>query len=469
MVQRTIILLAENATQSETEIWKPIGSVTTSLSDLLGIVKDQAIDLIIVDGRRTDINRTTSGKLRRNNGLTEIWLFASHQYAGAHPDFIDGIVDSDLPQSELVKKVKQILAGKDLLKRYAIVSRSAKMKGIAETIERIAPTDVPVLVVGPSGSGKELVARALHNDSPHKDRQFVAINVGALAEGVLESELFGHEKGAFTGSVGKREGLFHKAEGGSIFLDEIGEMKPDMQVKLLRVLEDGTYYPVGSSTPQRASVRVISATNRDLTEAIEERQFREDLYFRIGVVKIILPPLMDRKEDIQPLLKYFWQSHPKLGYTDSALERLTQYSWPGNIRQLRNFAERMIAFKPVGLVDSEDVEAFLAEGNRQARNLPVYTGKTSEEAGQELIYRAILSLGNEVRLLRDLITAHIPADAEAAGTGPAAGSGGSMELMERELIERTLSSVRGNRKEAARRLGIGERTLYRKIKRYNLN
>ncbi len=469
MVQRIIILLAETATASEKDIWKSIGSVTTSLPDVLGMVKDRVLDLLIVDGRRTDINRTTAGKIRRTNGLTEIWLYASHEFTGTHPEFFDGVVDSDLPQSELVKKIKQILAGKDLLKQYALVSRSAKMKGIAETIERIAPTDVPVLIVGPSGSGKELIARALHNDSPRKDRPFVAINVGALAEGILESELFGHERGAFTGSVGKREGLFHKAEGGSLFLDEIGEMKPDMQVKLLRVLEDGTYYPVGSSTPQRSNVRVISATNRDLTEAIEERQFREDLYFRIGVVKIILPPLMERKEDIQPLLKFFWRSHPKLGYTDSALERLTQYSWPGNIRQLRNFAERMIAFKPEGLVDSEDVEAFLVEGSRQSRNLPVYTGKSSEEAGQELIYRAILSLGNEVRLLRDLITAHIPADAEAAGTGPAGGSGGSMELMERELIERTLSSVRGNRKEAARRLGIGERTLYRKIKKYNLS
>jgi DNA-binding NtrC family response regulator len=326
-------------------------------------------------------------------------------------------------------------------------------------------------VVGPSGSGKELAAKALHENSSRKRNAYVAVNCGALAEGVLESELFGHERGAFTGSVAKREGLFFTAEGGTIFLDEIGEMKPDTQVKLLRVLEDGMYYPVGSSSPRRANVRILAATNRDLAEAISDRQFREDLYFRIGVVKIILPPLLERRQDIQPLLQYFWRENPKLEYTDSALDLLCKYDWPGNVRQLRNFATRMAALKPKGTVDLADVEKFIAEQHASATHLPVTTGKTVEEAGQELIYRAILSLGNEIRMLRDLITAHLPSEGTGAtfdGNPSPNAKAGTMEDMERILIEKMLAETDGNRKETARRLGIGERTLYRKLSKFGL-
>jgi DNA-binding NtrC family response regulator len=328
-----------------------------------------------------------------------------------------------------------------------------------------------VLVVGPSGSGKELVARAVHTASSRARNPFVAINCGALAEGVLESELFGHEKGAFTGSVGKREGLFSKAENGTIFLDEISETTPGMQVKLLRVLEDGTYYPVGSSTPRRANVRVVAATNRDLTEAIADRTFREDLYFRVGAVKLVVPPLFERRGDIQPLLQYFWKDSPGLDYADSALERLMRYDWPGNVRQLRNFASRMAALKPAGMVETDDVDRFLTEQNTTAKHLPVSTGRTAEEAGQELIYRAILQLGTEVRMLRNLITANLPSEAgsvHAAGSSGQTETASTMEEMERVMIEQMLRDTGGNRKETARRLGIGERTLYRKLTKYDL-
>jgi DNA-binding NtrC family response regulator len=299
----------------------------------------------------------------------------------------------------------------------------------------------------------------------------VAINCGALAEGILESELFGHEKGAFTGSVGKREGLFAKAEGGTIFLDEIGETQPAMQVKLLRVLEDGAYYPVGSSTPRRANVRVVAATNRDLTEAIADRRFREDLYFRISAVKLVVPSLLERRSDIQPLLHHFWRDNPELEYTDAALERLMQYDWPGNVRQLRNFATRMVALKPNGLVETGDVDRFIQEQHASAKHLPVSTGRTVEEAGQELIYRAILQLGNEVRMLRNLITANLPTETVVSpitGVGGPAESTSTMDDMERALIDKMLRETGGNRKETARRLGIGERTLYRKLTKYDL-
>jgi len=202
-----------------------------------------------------------------------------------------------------------------------------------------------------------------------------------------------------------------------------------------------------------------------------DRNFREDLYFRIGVVKIVLPPLLERKGDIQPLLAYFWEDHPKLNYSDAALDLLTRYDWPGNVRQLKNFADRMIALKSKGLVEADDVEIFLQEQHSQRENLPVTTGKTVEEAGQELIYRAILQLGNEIRLLRDLITAHVPANQEfkhASAATTDLREGGTMEKMEEMLIQQVLDETNGNRKETARRLGIGERTLYRKLKKYNL-
>jgi DNA-binding NtrC family response regulator len=399
-------------------------------------------------------------------------MLASEQpVAGTAPDHVDGVILGTVGVDLIAEKVAHILRAKHLLESYGIVGRSARMKAVAEAIERVAPSDMAVLIVGPSGSGKELVAQAVHNRSDRAEHPYVTINCGALAPGLLESELFGHEKGAFTGSVGRREGLFHKANGGTLFLDEISETSAEMQVKLLRVLEDGTYYPVGSSSASKTDVRVVSATNRDLTEAINDRRFREDLYFRIAVIKIVLPPLFERKADILPLLQYFWRDNATLSCSDSALALLTRYDWPGNVRQLRNFTDRMLALKGKGLVDTDDVQSFLDEQHAGATHLPVATGKTVEETGHELIYHAILSLGTEVRMLRDLITAHLPGDTsvdaydEAAPGGPAS----SLEEMEEELIRDVLARTNGNRKETARVLGIGERTLYRKLKKYRLS
>ncbi|MBD3333707.1 AAA domain-containing protein [candidate division GN15 bacterium] len=473
MKSRVVILTDPDRAHTDVINWERIGEVVTELSHLYQIVRERHIDLILADESRNDLVRSVGVRVRRFNPLTDIWrVVDSNQVGHDEPGYIDGIFSRELGQEGIERKVASILHVKHLLEDYGIVGRSHKMKVVAETIERIAPTEVSVLIVGPSGAGKELVARAIHDNSTRHNHTFVAINCGALAEGVLESELFGHEKGAFTGSVGKREGLFHKADGGTIFLDEISETRGDMQVKLLRVLEDGTYYPVGSSTARKVDVRVVSATNRDLTEAIADRSFREDLYYRIGVVKITLPPLMERKNDIQPLLAHFWRRHPEMDYTDGALDLLMRYDWPGNVRQLRNFADRMVALKGgTGLVETEDIERFIEEQHMVASNLPVSTGRTVEEAGQELIYRAIMQLGNEVRMLRELILAHLPPDAptEQPASEPYAGdSPRSMEEMEQQLIEKVLEQTGGNRKEAARRLGIGERTLYRKIKKYGL-
>ena len=449
-----------------------LGHTCTELPQLYQLVKETRINLILYDENRTDLTPAVASRIRRVNGLTEIWMLASDQpAAGAMPNHVDGVIVGTVGADLIAEKIDNIMRTKHLLRSYGIVGRSARMKAVAEAIERVAPSDMAVLIVGPSGSGKELVAKAVHNSSDRVGHPYVAINCGALAPGLLESELFGHEKGAFTGSVGRREGLFHKANGGTLFLDEIGETSAQMQVKLLRVLEDGTYYPVGSSSAMKTNIRVVSATNRDLTEAINDRRFREDLYFRIAVIKIVLPPLFERKGDILPLLQHFWRDNATLSYSDSALDLLTRYDWPGNIRQLRNFTDRILALKGKGLVEAGDVQSFLDEQHAGATHLPVATGKTVEEAGHELIYHAILSLGSEVRMLRDLITSHLPRDIsedtydEAASGGPE----GSLEEMEEELIRNVLTQTNGNRKETATILGIGERTLYRKLKKYQLS
>lgn len=470
-LQNVILFLPPTYTAEATVNWHQFGFVTTELSEVYRMVRERQTDLILADERRRELTAAVATKLRRPHGLTEIWQITGATQPMPDADFFDGVLSRQIGTDDIAKKIKQILSDKQLLARYGMVARSASMKALARTIDRIAPTEVTVLVVGPSGSGKELVARAVHNDSTRNDRPFVAINCGAIAEGVLESELFGHEKGAFTGAVSKRDGLFAKADMGTIFLDEIGETKPDMQVKLLRFLEDGTFYPVGSSTPRRANVRVVAATNRDLLEAIADRKFREDLYFRLSVVKISLPPLLERKGDIQPLLQYFMAERTELEFSDSALALLERYDWPGNVRQLKNFASRVMALKTKGLIGTEDIESYLVEQKFSAgSNLPVSTGRNVEEAGQELIYRAILSLGNEVRLLRDLITSHLPSESETGDitSAAAARSATTMDEMERTLIERMLAETKGNRKETARRLGIGERTLYRKLGKYKI-
>ncbi|MCH7690447.1 MAG: sigma-54-dependent Fis family transcriptional regulator [candidate division Zixibacteria bacterium] len=470
--KRTAILISRDNLSGGSINWNEIGIIAEELPQLYQLIKERDISLVIVDSDSFKIRPAVASRIRRNNGLTEIWKLIKSEANGIEPaDYLDGLISGNVGHKRMSDKINQILTTKDLLSSYGIVARSSKMKAVAETIRSIAPTDVAVLIVGPSGSGKELVASALHKDSDRSDKPFVAINCGALAAGLLESELFGHEKGAFTGSVGKRGGLFSKAEGGTLFLDEISETTPEMQVKLLRVLEDGTYYPVGSSTVRKADVRIVAATNRDLTEAISEKQFREDLYFRVSAIKIIVPSLLERKCDIQPLLHHFWQSKKGMAYTDSALELLIKFDWPGNVRQLKNFADRMSAFKPGGTVDHNDVEKFLTEQHSTARHLPVSTGKSTEEAGQELIYRAIISLGSEVRLLRDLITSNLPGEvdeSELSGVQGKYSYDRTVEDMERLLIEQTLDKTAGNRKAAARRLGIGERTLYRKLKKYGL-
>lgn len=387
-------------------------------------------------------------------------------------------------RNALKERLERRLHQKDLLVQMGIIARSPRMGLIAETIERVAGSDVSVLIVGPSGSGKELIARAIHQQSPRKGAPFVALNCGAIPEGLIESELFGHEKGAFTGSVSKREGYFSQADGGTIFLDEIGEMKPDMQVRLLRALEEGVFYPLGSERPRQVNVRAIAATNRDLDEAMAVGMFRDDLYFRLAGVRIVAPSLAERREDIVPLLAKFSREAGIAGYSPEAIEALESYLWPGNVRQLKNFVARMSVMGGEREVAVGDAQRYIDEQGFATHSLPVISARPLDAISPELLYQALMGLGAEIKALRELVTESLKRgpDERVRGMGGATfhggvfsggeefdGSGESIERMEARLMAETLRQTGGNRRKAARRLGIGERTLYRKLKRYSLN
>jgi len=301
------------------------------------------------------------------------------------------------------------------------------MQGIFEVLRRVAPTNISVLIEGQSGTGKELLARAIHKNSPRQDKQFRPLNCAGLTETLLESELFGHVKGAFTGASGDRKGLFEIANKGTLFLDEIGDMPMNMQAKLLRVIEDGVVIPVGSNNPTVVDVRIISATNHDLKTLIEKKKFREDLYFRIKGVNISLPALRDRVEDIPALVDYFLkeavtETGLKVnGISDSAMAVLSRYDWPGNIRQLKNAIRTMVVMCDRDQLDAQDIPPEIAQRPQLA------------------------------------------ADSRATGL-----AGVSLEELEKQAIIDTLARTKSNREKAAKILGIGERTLYRKIKEYNL-
>lgn len=309
-----------------------------------------------------------------------------------------------------------------------IIYASSKMKAVIERLKRIAPTDATVLITGPSGTGKELIAQAIHQNSPRKGKRLVPLNCAAVAEHLVESELFGHVKGAYTDAHHDRVGAFEYANGGTIFLDEVGDMPLATQSKLLRVLEERVVTRVGDNQPIPVNVRVISATNQDLEAAIAEGKFRRDLYYRLKVVTIDLPPLTERREDIIPLVdhfrKQFCKQHHKTvrRIEPSVIRRLCDYEWPGNVRQLRNAIETMVVL---------DTDQSLGE----------------DDLPPELIDHTIES-GDEDPLVPLL--------------------GQPLEAYERLAIEQTLRLTGGNREETARILGIGARTLYRKLDKYGL-
>ena len=392
--------------------------------------------------------------------------------------------------AEVVATVRRLIERRRLQERTGIIGESAAVQEVLVKIEQMAPVSSTVLIEGESGTGKELVARAIHDLSPRRGKAFIAVNCAAIPDTLLESELFGHEKGAFTGAAERRLGRFELADGGTIFLDEVAEMPLATQVKLLRVLEDREFYRVGGTEPIRVDVRVIAATNKALKEAVALGQFRDDLYYRLNVLYIYLPPLRERRTDIPLLVRRFIAelaaAHERKfqGITPEALQILVDADWPGNVRQLRNLVESMVVLAPEGEIRASDIPRDVRE---RLRGLPVRVVAGAREiAGQELefIFRSLVELKLQVEELRrrleerpqrvEVIEVGHGAPAAAIDAEPAPEGevlyrpGMTMADVERAAIEAALRETKGNRRRAAEILGIGERTLYRKLKQYQM-
>ena len=313
---------------------------------------------------------------------------------------------------------------------------SKKMQQVVDRLRRIAATDATVLITGENGTGKEIIAQAVHQNSPRRSKTIVAINTGAIAENLVESELFGHVKGAFTGADADRVGAFEYANGGTLFLDEVGDMPMSTQIRLLRVLEENKITRVGDNKSIKVNVRLISATNRPLEDMIEAGTFRQDLYFRLKVVTVELPPLRDRREDVIPLMdhfrKMFLRRHDKASahFTPVVTKRFFAYDWPGNVRELRNFVEMMVVLDTDGRLDVDDMPPALADESVES----------DEETKVEI--------------------PAMPAEAESGLVGQ------PLSVIERWAIEKTVQLTNDNREEAAKILGIGARTLYRRLDQY---
>lgn len=369
---------------------------------------------------------------------------------------------------------------------YGILGNSVEMRKIVEVIEQVAPTDITVLITGESGSGKEVIAKAIYGASTRSRKPMVTVNCGAIPEGIIESELFGHERGSFTGASEQRKGYFELADGGTIFLDEVGELPLAAQVKFLRILENGEFQRVGSSAMRHVDVRVLAATNKNLEHEVQAGNFRADLFYRLRSVNILVPPLRNRVEDIPLLFRHFAadvsrrNSIPFAGIGQAALNLLQAYHWPGNVRELRNVVESMLVLENGRFLEAEDVKKYLKEyrvAGQSERNLPIPLGKSVEQAERELILRALLDIKGGLLELKSILTEHIQ-NAEAAqayaSEPPATQSQAepanlSLDMMERKMIEEALERYNGNRRVAARALKISERTLYRKIKEYGLD
>jgi two-component system response regulator HydG len=357
---------------------------------------------------------------------------------GGAYDYLDKPVNLQILRAKLKKAVEKQKLVRDNLelrrqidKRYGfqgIVGNTQRMRKVFDVLQQVSPSNATVLVLGESGTGKELVARAIHQNSPRRGNHFVPLNCAALSESILESELFGHVKGAFTGATYDRKGRFEYAHQGTLFLDEIGDMPLAIQVKLLRVLEYGEIFRVGSNEPIKVDVRLVCATNQKLESLIREGRFREDLYFRLKVVTIELPPLRERLDDLPLLVDTFIKElsathkKPIARITPEAMQLFYKYPWPGNVRELRNAIENMIVLTKDDVLDVDDVPNYI-------------TTPRSDDDGE-------------------------PGEAGATGV--------HLETAEKELIRQALAISQGNREKAAQLLGIGERTLYRKIKRFGL-
>jgi DNA-binding NtrC family response regulator len=487
-------------------------AVVSPLDDLRGEIKRFKPDLIVLTGNLGDPINTQIVRDQMWSGTSVIGLADVED-----PDLRErlrtlGFTDvftKPISADELYLAVRRVLDRKRLTEATGLIGQSDAINEVLLKIEQIAPVSSTVIIEGESGTGKELVAQAIHKLSPRRGKPFIAVNAGALPETLIESELFGHEKGAFTGAAERRIGRFELADGGTLFLDEIGEIPPSTQVKLLRVLEERKLTRVGGTATIPINVRVVAATNRPLREGVEEGRFRADLYYRLNVLGIYLPPLRERPADIPILvrsfIKEFASQHdrPFRGISADAMQILMGYTWPGNVRELRNLIESMVVLAPGREIGPEDIPRAYREGG-SARFLPVHVGPLVRGAvgaeGRELefLVRSMLELRLQVEELRRRLDmerdhqevwvsnsreVHPPALGSVSGSGAIAieapnqpapsttltvAPGMTMAQIERAAIEAALRETRGNRRRAAEILDIGERTLYRKLRDYGI-
>ncbi|TNE33624.1 sigma-54-dependent Fis family transcriptional regulator [bacterium] len=386
-----------------------------------------------------------------------------------------------------------------LEKKFGIIGLAEPMRKAKKLLLKVAPTELTVLITGETGTGKEVFARALHGLSKRKGNNFVSVNCAAIPETLLEAELFGHEKGAFTSANEQRIGFFESADKGTIFLDEIGEMPIETQVKLLRVLESGEYSRLGSSDMRKVDVRIVAATNRELEERVESGDFRQDLFFRLRSVHIILPPLREHKEDIELLFNYFANRTANnigldfKGISNDALDILKSQNWEGNVRELKNLVETMLTLEGKEFIEAENVTKYIRPSlpfqNRNKTSAMVVTKpKVDDSSNLELgiIFRTLLEIKNDIQDLKhelhyntikldEIITNQneliiqmadevVENDELLKGFDTL-----NLETIEKRLIVYSLNRFEGNRRLAAKELGISERTLYRKLKQYDLD
>lgn len=411
-----------------------------------------------------------------------------------------------------------------LKQRYGIVGNDDALNRALEIALKISPVDLSVLIMGENGVGKEIFPRVIHDHSLRKGKKYLAVNCGAIPDGTIDSELFGHEKGAFTGAVERREGYFAVADGGTLFLDEVGELPLPTQARLLRVLETGEYIPVGASEVKRTDVRIVAATNVNMEKAIADGKFREDLFYRLNSVSINIPPLRQRGADVVLLFRKFAlemsekYKMPPIRLTPEAQKMLVSYAWPGNVRQLKNIAENMSVTSEEREITPEILSLYLPAENASQGHVVAFASKEethSFEKEREFIYQMIFDLRREVAELKRMIgEKHLPMVGRDTDSPTSSSRGlaiyqpqpalgrpmektdssliqdaeevtdndiapketdeedvvvdGSLEEMERKSIKSVLNKNNGNRRLAAKQLGISERTLYRKIKEYDL-
>jgi DNA-binding NtrC family response regulator len=484
-------------------------ALVSSQDDARDVFRRSEPDIVVLTGSlREDRARGLIG-LARSRGISTLGLIEQADRDPPHTARevgLTGWLVKPVDAGDAALAAERLIARRRLQERTGIIGEHAAIQEVLVKIEQMAPVSSTVLIEGESGTGKELVAQAIHGLSPRRDQPFVAVNCAALPDTLLESELFGHEKGSFTGAAERRLGRFELADGGTIFLDEVGEMPPGLQVKLLRVLENRSFFRVGGSQPIRVSVRVVAATNRPLKDAVALGDFRDDLFYRLNVLTIYLPPLRERRSDIPILVRRFVRElsdqHGRSfrGITPEAMQILTDAHWPGNVRELRNLIESMVVLAPGKEIGAEDIPDDVRQGGTRLLPMRMPESQQSVQGNElEFIFRSLMDLKLQIQELRRRMDEEPPrvevvdvgrgrdeivyddlvevasGDDRGDVAGPDVGlrvvyrPGMTMVDIERAAIESALMETNGNRRRAAEQLGIGERTLYRKIKEYGLS